>query len=353
MALEIDQWLVDQNGKATQTKWKDGRVSGIPFYVDQSLSDFDGDQGAYIEYLNGLGEMYLQERNSSPEGKPLKTTFPNYDSYESALRVWEHKEAMKEFQKENAPPPQPQISFPRDENRVKRIELYTRQHELEEKLQAAKRSGDRNLINLYEDQIRWNQKDIEAIPESKFQTDSKKLMEGEITALVGALFDPNLKNHPMWEDENVRHNAAAALEDFNQRVPGSKVIYPMETSYCSGKLKEIRPGNVKEFDLGTQEAKDRFLYNVKIGAKPHDLIRGQFGRNAFADLDDDSWEVKQKPERPSEESVHEASKTDPFAIYEKPQKAYEEFVRTKKMPEGGKIYSEEELASAEGGGEAT
>jgi hypothetical protein len=177
--------------------------------------------------------------------------------------------------------------------------------------------------------------DLEKIPESKFQTETQKLIDREITDLVGALFDPGLKDHPLWDDENVRHNAAQALKDFNQRVPGLTVILPKETGKCCRKYLPLKFGNTIKVDFPTEKEKQAFLYDVyTLHNDPHDWLR----MKGLIDYRDEP-EGKVEGEKPA---VQEKTKEDdPWLAYKKPQEAFAKFRKSGVMPKDGLIQEEQ------------
>lgn len=116
--MEIKQFLLDQNGKAVELEWEDGSKSGIPYYVEYGLSDFNGDTRAYSEYLQGRTQTYEEERATVGDvNEPVLSMFPNAEIYESRHRMWEQKKVLEDFREEHKPPapPQPRIeSLPED-----------------------------------------------------------------------------------------------------------------------------------------------------------------------------------------------------------------------------------------------
>ncbi len=307
----VKEVYMDNENRANMILWDDGSIEEIPFTVHETLQDHGGDRQSYWNSVNREIEKYAQtvSRLRPGEPNPMDRQYPQgqYDPrYESDLRVFEIKQAQRELAEENAPPPPPPISFPRDEHKAERIGLYEEVHKWEDKLAQAERMGDKEAAHRAKEFIRGAKKDLGDIPESKFQTDGKKLIEKEVIALVGAMFDPSLKDHPMWNNPNVQHNAALALRDFNERVGGTSVVLPRETSKASRKYMPLKPGNVVEVELGDQKAKQNFCNTVyTCGADPHDFVRGSgyghYLKTADEEVPEEKEEVKPRDNQDPEQ----------------------------------------------------
>ena len=205
--MEIKDYFLNDEGKVTHILWENGKKTPIPYYVEHSLSDFDGDRMRYREFVDGLTMDYEQEKIGTLPDEPVRSMFPSEDVYQSRKRMWEQEKVQEkiiERHKPPAPPPPYRDKFgftglPSDENMAKRVDLYGQIHAWEGKLETARGMSDTNAIDRARYFIKHLQKDVEAIPESKFQTIIRQGAEQEVRDIVGVLFDPKTdKNDPKW-----------------------------------------------------------------------------------------------------------------------------------------------------------
>lgn len=276
--MEIKQYLVDGNGKAAQIEWENGQRTPIPYYVEHSLRDFDGDTERYSLFLSGLTENYEQEKIGTLPGEPTRSMFPSEDIYQSRKRMWESEQIIERHRPVPPPPLLGKDGFPAgsmpDEHAMERIKLFQTARTWESKLFEARRSGDSNAEDRARTMIFWAEKDLEKIPESLFQTQARENVERGITDMVGVLFDPkSRKDDSFWKSERVQHDCLIALRDYNERVPGNFVLLPVEKGKGTKTYKEIRPGSVLSIDLGTEEKKKEFIrYVYEQGGDPHSFL---------------------------------------------------------------------------------
>ena len=110
----VKEFFLDDEGRAVEILWDNGKTEKIPFRVDESLTDHHGDREDYWIYLNGEVDRYAQtiSRLRPGEPNPMDPQYPGgeYDSrYQSELRMWENKTVNMDVQEEmirrHTPPP--------------------------------------------------------------------------------------------------------------------------------------------------------------------------------------------------------------------------------------------------------
>jgi hypothetical protein len=303
--MQIAEWVLDGRGKATQIVWPDGSKTPIPFWVEYGLSDFENEE-RYAEFLNGMVERYEEERGLTVDvNEPVPSMFPNDDIYQSRKRMWEMERVQEKIIEKHKPaPPQPFGGVPPDENRAKRIGLYQEIENWESKLKEAQDRGDLNAADRAKNFLKFLKKDVEAIPESMFQTQIREAVEYGMADTVAILFDPKAdKSDPIWKTERMQHDALLAINDFNQKVPGTTVILPKETARGTRKYKPIKPGNVIRVELPSEEKKKEFLYHVyNLGGDPHDELANMGFGPVLEDKDEKLTlaELAETPEKMSQ-----------------------------------------------------
>lgn len=86
---------------------KNGRVVGVPFYVDLTLNDFEGHGQQYMKYVDALRDEFLDELETAQPGQPLRTTLPPGSKgdaqYAAAMTAWSVSQGVTQAMQENKP----------------------------------------------------------------------------------------------------------------------------------------------------------------------------------------------------------------------------------------------------------
>ena len=90
---------------------KTGRVVGMPFFVDLTIHDFNGDGEQYMQYVDALRDQHIAEAGQAEPGQPLRSAYPP-DSvgearFNAALTSWSVQQGVSQAMQQNRPPAQP------------------------------------------------------------------------------------------------------------------------------------------------------------------------------------------------------------------------------------------------------
>ncbi len=330
-----DFWA-DEHGKVTHIVWEDGSKSKVPFHIEYTLQDFNGDRQEYLNYCVRRTQQYEHERAvASDVSEPVRSMYPTEEVFESNHKQWERtqneegveratEKAMAKvmWARDQALRPPPKVY---DEYEVERRQNLADQNVWIQKLMDAIRNRDQDQISRCDDQIKWLKRDFEKIPISVEMEqkvgDIQRFWTENIELLEGKRKDPGID----WSNPVVQAEYEEKLRNYNKFTGGTIVALPIETGRCSRAYEPIRPGNVKIINLPTEKMKEEFNYHVyQCGRDPHDEIRGMGYGHLLEPTPAPEPELIEGEEPSFREEKPKPPETDPVKMDQKTFEAYRE-----------------------------
>ncbi len=214
------------------------------------------------------------------QSEPLVEAFETIDDYEEAQEQWTVDErvrkSMAKVQSGIAPP---KAEIDDDFGRV-REELIEEMQTHERNLAQAELAGDTERAQRERDRLTLSSKSLNELPETpevSYQRDSWNTLRGKS---VDKLFDPSMRNDPMFNGPGLQHDAAVLVADFNKIAKG-KIALPLESSPF-GDILPVKPQNMVRLDLSKSQMKDFQETVYSAGGSPDDILKAswQWVRNA-------------------------------------------------------------------------
>lgn len=322
----VKQFNLDNEGRATEILWDNGKTEKIPFYVSLSLGDFGDDKENYWDWMNSKVEEYGEIASRLRPGEPNEMQFNNLEDLERAKDDWKDTQAEERmsramgkalYARDEAVRPTPEVDWdflariqsPHVEDRERaKNRLATNdviQH-LRAKAQRAEKAGDfkkaRELIEMANYQELPDSKDKgEYIFQTEYSEQIASDAESKLNEIKGKWIEGN-PNEAQGFCRRANHERKKIESSWDVRVneDGTKfMVVDLEHAGLTGR-------HVSDMAEGEQRLQS--------------LMQLQYP------------EAKEGEEKKVET---QADPNDPFSVYENPQKAFEAFRVSGTMPKEG------------------
>ena len=238
-------------------------------------SELDDDTGldSGPDFPDEVEQDYVWPGNEEPN----LSKFDTIDDFEEAEETWNIDQKVKKSMA--AQPGAPQIQVPKadhdDPYGRERGKIIEEMQTHERNLAQAELSGNTELAQRERERLTMASKTLNELPETPevtYQRDGWNTLRGQA---VEKLFDPAMRNSPIFNSPGLQHDSAVLVADFN-KIAGGKIALPLE-SEPFGDILPVRPQNMVKLELSKAQMRDfqETVYSTS-NASPDEVLKASW-----------------------------------------------------------------------------